>query len=99
MIFVDQEKAKEKTLYSLITYGGGANVANMQCSTSTFNPSQFLSMIRHISPGGGGLEESTHLVDALSVLDLNTYSNLISNFLCYVKKLKINYSRKLVFLS
>ena len=54
-------------------------MANIQCSTSTFNPSQFLSMIRCISPGGGGLEEGTHLIDALSVLDQKIFLHIAEN--------------------
>ena len=61
-----ETQSQEKTLYTLITYGGGST-GGVKCSASTFNPGSLLSMLPNIKPGGGGLEDKTHLIDALSI--------------------------------
>jgi len=60
-----------KTLYSLISYGGGSNFggpySTLKCSSPTFNPEQFCSIINQIQPSGGGQDDQTLCADALSV--------------------------------
>ena len=68
--FFSETQSAEKTLYTLVTYGGGGgggSMGNMKCSSSTFNPAQLVAMLNNVKPGGGGLEDKTHLIDALSI--------------------------------